>query len=85
MPRVIINTSKYLPPFPFLTWNKAAIRRVLGHYGIDPDADLRMVQCPCGGIEYIQGEDDAKCIQSTAIRYGGSIRGEERKDSDEQS
>ena len=83
MPKVIINFHTCLPPFPFLIWNKAAVRKVLEHFDIDPDGELIQTALSDGSVEYSQGETNASSIESTAIRYGSCGGDKERKNSDE--
>jgi hypothetical protein len=57
---MVIDQSKMLPPFPFLTWDKAAIRAILRKRGFDLKLSVKKLTHEDGSIEYSQeGEQDA--------------------------
>lgn len=59
MPKVIIDTHKMLPPFPFMVWNSSAVYRVLQHHQFDLNEPYKKTRLNEHTIEYTQGETHA--------------------------
>jgi hypothetical protein len=56
MPRIIIDTHKELPPFPFLWWCKECIYKVLLNNHFDLNYPCLKVDLGEGRFEYTQQE-----------------------------
>ncbi|MFA5234438.1 MAG: hypothetical protein WC390_08580 [Sulfurimonas sp.] len=56
MPRIIIDTHKELPPFPFLWWCKESIYRTLTNNNFDLNCYYSEIDLGEGRFEYTQGD-----------------------------